>query len=137
MATLSPITSSFTTSATPSPTIITSNLDATDTKSTSCCTITDGGGYPFPTTPLVTLIILTVLTWIFLIITCYELSKHQSEVDKLEEAERQRLVGELYLRKKHENVIRKEIWEEDFQRDVARMMQIQALDEKYNHAVNP
>ncbi|TGO47896.1 hypothetical protein BCON_0259g00050 [Botryotinia convoluta] len=128
-ATLSPMTSSFITSATPSPTIITSNLNATDTKSSSCCAITNSGGCPFPTTPLVALFILAVLPWIFLLITGFLLSESRSHVDKFEKAERQRLLRELDLRKQHENVIRKDVWEEDFRRDAARMMQIQALDE--------
>ncbi|TGO69500.1 hypothetical protein BOTNAR_0010g00370 [Botryotinia narcissicola] len=135
-ATFSPMTSSFITSASPIPTTITSDLNVTDSRSTSCCTITSGR-CPFPTTPLVALIIMTALPWIFLIITCHALSAYRSEVEKLEKAERQRLVGEPYLKKEHENVIRKEIWEEDFQRDAGRMMQIQALDEKCNRAVNP
>lgn len=135
-ATFSPMISSFITSASPIPTTIKSNLNATDTKSTSYCTITTGA-CPFPTTPLLALIIMTVLPWIFLSITCHALSVYRSEVDKLEKAERQRLVREPYLKKEHENTIRKEIWEEDFQRDAGRMMQIQALDEKFNHAVNP
>ncbi|KAF7891819.1 hypothetical protein EAF00_008121 [Botryotinia globosa] len=130
------MTSSFLSSASPIPTTITSDLNAMDTKSTSYCTITRGG-CPFPTTPLVALIIMTVLPWIFLIITSQALSVYRSEVDKLEKAERQRLVREPYMKKEHENVIRKEIWEEGFQRDAGRMMQIQALDEKCNHAVNP
>ncbi|KAF7890799.1 uncharacterized protein EAF01_010608 [Botrytis porri] len=136
-ATLSSMTSLFITSTTSSPTITTSNLNAMDTKSTSCCTITNGGGCPFPTTPLIALIILAVLPWIFLVITCYVLSEYRSENDKLEKAERQGIVGKPYLKKHHEKVIRQEIWEEDFQRNAARMMHIQVLDEKCNHAVNP
>ncbi|KAF7923284.1 hypothetical protein BELL_0713g00050 [Botrytis elliptica] len=135
-ATFSPMTSSFITSASPIPTTITSNLNAIDTRSTSCCKIYNGG-CAFPTTPLVALIIMTVLPWIFLILTCHGLSMYRSEVEKLEKAERQRLVREPYLKREHENVIRKETWEEEFQRDAGRMMQIQALDEKCNHAVNP